>query len=159
MSTRCNILIEDGPHKIWLYRHHDGYPADTGANIAKVLKHLNIDRTSRASIFAPVTNALLAQRGPDYGRGDGPSILYEVTTEEHGDIEWRYDITRSPTGVVVIQVREFSWSRYHADYEFDQHRGWKIHSPRTVQAFRKYVAFELAAMRQRIKEFKRKQRA
>ena len=32
MGTRCNIKIETGDTMLWIYRHWDGYPAETGVD-------------------------------------------------------------------------------------------------------------------------------
>lgn len=98
MGTRASILIEHEPfinfedtdlkdsdisYHYWLYRHYDGYPAETGSSL----------------IFASnfVMQALLekdAINAAEYGRLLKKQILeedhYEKTSMMHSDIEWFY---------------------------------------------------------------------
>ena len=87
MATRSNILLADEHgNELWLYRHWDGYPACNGLRIAQILKRLGRNYGREYGTFAPLANALLAERDnrncPDY----------EITCGQHGDIEWLYEI-------------------------------------------------------------------
>ena len=75
MGTRCNIKIETGNTKLWVYRHWDGYPAETGVDLARKLVNV---KSSKEFI-----NKLLNDDA------------YEVTTGQHGDIEYLYNISFS----------------------------------------------------------------
>jgi hypothetical protein len=33
MGTRCNIRLTWGDNRLYFYRHWDGYPAETGADL------------------------------------------------------------------------------------------------------------------------------
>ena len=75
MGTRCNIKIETGNTTLWVYRHWDGYPAATGVDLARKLVNVK-----SANEFI---NKLLNDDA------------YEITTEQHGDIEYLYNISFS----------------------------------------------------------------
>lgn len=78
MSTRCNVIVKDKYREFWLYHHHDGYPEGVGADLVKRLKQ----GFERDADVAEVVNALVK----DY------KDEYEITTGEHGDIEYLYTI-------------------------------------------------------------------
>ena len=103
MSTRCNIKIKSGSTNIWLYRHCDGYLAETGYNLASTLAH--------CKGFKSFLDNLLNQRyEATLYRPAQP--VYEFTTEEHGDIEYLYsfEFDRStPKNVKVIVESCASW--------------------------------------------------
>ena len=80
MSTRANITINNGESKIILYRHYDGYPTDTGIDIANRIKRSK-DTSGLVSDFLDATFDSNGRK------------VYEITTEIHGDIEYDYEIT------------------------------------------------------------------
>lgn len=84
MSTRCNLILKYHDTTIYLYRHHDGYLSETGYDIAtRLINNLSINKFIR-SILSVHTD-------PDFVRDSKPQ--YEITTGEHGDIEYLYEIT------------------------------------------------------------------
>ena len=87
MSTRTNIIIEYGKTSIYLYRHHDGYLAETGANIHRVLS------AHKPSILqtTDILKDFLDQSYPKTEYRDSQPI-YEITNSVHGDIEFLYRI-------------------------------------------------------------------
>lgn len=85
MSTRTNILLTFGKSRLWIYRHCDGYPAETGADLVNALNTAIYDPTSAGRDVADrFLKVLMAQRYDD-GRQ-----VFELTTGPHGDIEWLY---------------------------------------------------------------------
>lgn len=91
MATRSNIFVKGGPFSIMLYRHWDGYLAETGAHLLETLKRAGLTgdlaRRHPDDCAAQYANHLLrCNNGPD--RFD-----YEVTTAIHGDIEHLYAVT------------------------------------------------------------------
>jgi hypothetical protein len=82
MSTRTNIIVKNGETKLFLYRHHDGYLAGAGADLAIEL------RKAGQNCTAFVAGLL----GKQYEATSycGPRPIYEVTSELHGDIEYAY---------------------------------------------------------------------
>ena len=86
MGTRCNIKIETGDTMLWIYRHWDGYPAETGVDLARKLVNVK----SAGEFITKLIN----------------DDAYEVTTEQHGDIEYLYNITFKtyPTWTAKIQA-------------------------------------------------------
>ena len=73
MSTRANIKLINGDSIIWIYRHSDGYPAETGHDLAEKLRKSCYD-------FNELTAGILKDDA------------YRITTEQHGDIEYLYTI-------------------------------------------------------------------
>tara|TARA_R110002124_G_scaffold46322_1_gene139190 strand:- start:2039 stop:2587 length:549 start_codon:yes stop_codon:yes gene_type:complete len=73
MSTRANIKLINGDSIIWIYRHSDGYPSETGHDLAEKLKKSCYD-------FHELTAGILKDDA------------YRITTEQHGDIEYLYTI-------------------------------------------------------------------
>jgi hypothetical protein len=84
MSTRTNILVTFGESTVYLYRHHDGYPSETGADLVTKLRGCE----GSADKFL---HALLAEQyeATSYC---GPRNIYELTSEVHGDIKWAYSV-------------------------------------------------------------------
>lgn len=97
MSTRCNIIIQNGKSRTFIYRHSDGYLTATG---------LDLQQKLRAKPTA--TQFMRALLGDMY---DATSYcdarpVYELTTEVHGDIEWLYLIDFDREGGVKIAAMQ-----------------------------------------------------
>lgn len=84
MGTRANIVIEHGASRVYLYRHWDGYLAETGADLARRLA----GRAGSASAASALLEELLAERYDDRPE----KRIYELTSEVHGDIEFLYRV-------------------------------------------------------------------
>lgn len=93
MATRCNIVIKDSINdsKITLYRHWDGYPAMTGADLVKHLVPALDAKNGGRGFRAFVTSLITAKCGGDGRDADKPQ--YEVTDQVHGDIEHLYEFS------------------------------------------------------------------
>ncbi len=103
MSTRCNIKIKSGSTNIWLYRHCDGYLAETGYNLASTLAHCKGFKSFLDNLLNQKYEATLYRPAQP---------VYEFTTEEHGDIEYLYsfEFDRSmPKNVKVIIESCANW--------------------------------------------------
>jgi len=103
MSTRCNIKIKSGSTNIWLYRHCDGYLAETGYNLASTLAHCKGFKSFLDNLLNQKYKATLYRPAQP---------VYEFTTEEHGDIEYLYsfEFDRSmPKNVKVIIESCANW--------------------------------------------------
>ncbi len=81
MGTRCNINIKMYNTNIWLYRHHDGYLSETGNNLV-----CNLIHSKDAQSF--LENLLNEKYEVDNLRP--ARKIYELTTSQHGDIEYLY---------------------------------------------------------------------
>jgi hypothetical protein len=82
MATRTNIVIELGSSRLYLYRHWDGYPAETGGDLVNKLSASGRNPTKfLASLMAEMDEATSYRAA---------SHVYEVTSDLHGDIEWIY---------------------------------------------------------------------
>jgi hypothetical protein len=92
MATRANIILRYGASEVYLYRHWDGYPSETGADILK--------KATEAGSLNGLLEALLSER-------DGGDRVYELTSGMHGDIEWGYAVEVARDGSLRFGVREF----------------------------------------------------
>ena len=85
MGTRCNVIIIGKGFQIVLYRHWDGYPAETGAALLSALEARNAAEAADGFGAAALVRHLLSQA--EGGRKD-----FEITDALHGDIEHVYQI-------------------------------------------------------------------
>ena len=100
MSTRANIKLINGDSIIWVYRHSDGYPAETGHDLAEKLRKSCYD-------FNELTAGILKDDA------------YRITTEQHGDIEYLYTIEFENYG--SIQSGEITFCcKKAADYDSNE---------------------------------------
>ena len=81
MGTRCNINIKNYTTDIWLYRHLDGYLSETGYNLACNLIHSKDAHTFLQSLLNEKYEA--SELRP-------AEKIYELTSSQHGDIEYLY---------------------------------------------------------------------
>lgn len=102
MSTRTNILIENKKTKLWLYRHYDGYLSATGHDLMINLIH-NKDVTS-------FVTSLLATNY-DACELHSKKAVYEVTSEQHCDIDFLYrfifDDRKGKVKIIIDQVSAY----------------------------------------------------
>jgi hypothetical protein len=95
MSTRCNVLITDGfGHKLWFYRHSDGYPRGVRPTLQKFMKWVKTGKIRNN--VGQATGWLVILGNEEYKAGSSPTQwkvgAYEPTTGQHGDIEYLYTI-------------------------------------------------------------------
>lgn len=88
MATMCNIKITDGRDTYFLYRHWDGYPAETGAHVLEVAETVSQMKGWNKGIAA--VNKFFRYLREDI-QGEMKSH-YELTDNVHGDIEHFYHI-------------------------------------------------------------------
>jgi hypothetical protein len=142
MATRSNLhIIDAAGNALWIYRHWDGYPACNGACIAKHIKRLSKGYARQSGSFAPLINALLAERFDDHA---GPRPVYEVTSGEHGDIEWLYEIQCKGSRVTITVT------------EIDHDDKRKVHGMMSEAEFRSFVAKEIGATIKRARAFRKR---
>ena len=120
MGTRCNVVINYGKTKLYLYRHWDGYYAETGDHLRNILFHSFSDGGyTKAAKF--INNLLAAKR--DVNKWDSPDKpQYEVTSQEHGDIEYKYTFTfmesfEQPVIVRMVCERAEYVKNLHGSYD------------------------------------------
>jgi hypothetical protein len=89
MGTRCNIVIEYGASRVYLYRHWDGYLAETGADLARKLQESGAKGGESPTQFL---QSLLDERYDKQSYEDKAKRLYEITDSIHGDIEYLYRV-------------------------------------------------------------------
>ncbi len=85
MSTRGNIVIKRGDDEIHIYRHWDGKPSITGADLLKICRDSNFD------VFGIIQS--MAREGQ-----------YELTQFKHGDAEYQYTIDIDRKNVEAIHI-------------------------------------------------------
>ena len=90
MGTRCNVIFrtEGGPD-VFIYRHWDGYPAETGAHLARLARVANRRGWSDGELLAAILTA--RESSPRMG-SSRRSPSYELTNGIHGDIEHVYTL-------------------------------------------------------------------
>lgn len=86
MSTRCNIVLRKGQTRIYLYRHCDGYLAETGAHLLETLRG-----------FPSSTGFLLTLLHSEFN--------YQITTDLHGDIEHVYELVWTDDGTQLAHAQ------------------------------------------------------
>ena len=93
MATRCNVILKDSKNdsKVYLYRHWDGYPGETGADLIKHLVPALDAKNGQRGFRAMLTSLVNAKRGGEGRDHDQPQ--YEVTDAIHGDIEHLYELS------------------------------------------------------------------
>ena len=97
MSTRCNIYIHDSRDgsSLWIYHHHDGYPEGVGRQLKDFLSDAD--------------NRLLRPEGMLEGLVYVYGDEYEETTNQHGDISYRYDIEITPV-LTTLTINRMSYT-------------------------------------------------
>jgi hypothetical protein len=85
MSTRANIVVSMGDSRVFLYRHCDGYLAETGADLLAKLRAAE----SATDFLRAVCSEMYEKQS--YERAARP--VYEFTNMLHGDIEHVYYIS------------------------------------------------------------------
>lgn len=160
MSTRTNIVIKHGDSTIYIYRHHDGYLAETGADLLTKLAavvgtpecHMSVE--GMADKFV---RSIFAEYYEQQSYETTPKAVYELTTELHGDIEHAYYIEFGEhfnTGPVSIRhaARPDNW--HSEDVEVED---WaRIAKRYSVDSFRAAVNKDREACNARIRELKAK---
>lgn len=92
MSTRTNILVTLGMTKIFIYRHCDGYPAETGADILEKLQTAGKQGFNGRFVPGNFIGALLGEMYEKQSYETCARHVYEITNDWHGDIEHAYII-------------------------------------------------------------------
>lgn len=103
MSTRANVIIKDAHTELYFYRHSDGYPECTGANLRRFVEGYKAgfmrDNAAQSAGWLIIDGHVeyLAQfkQGftgiPTADRFSGWKVgAYEPTTQLHGDVEYVY---------------------------------------------------------------------
>lgn len=141
MSTRSNVIVEDGFNRIQLYRHCDGYPGSEAGVLATL--ELALPYTWPFPRFeAADFSAAIVRAWKDQGGGniyiDGSVKGWERV---HGDTEWvyvikprkkakiRHGFIDSRTGEPIVEV--YDWH----DYWFDKANPLKV-KPRPILSVR-----------------------
>jgi hypothetical protein len=109
VSTRTKIIVKGGKFSLILYRHYDGYPAETGAHLLETPKACgmtgDLSRRHPDDCAASFVNRLLRTHCADSFGNGGVRFEYEVTTEIHGDIEHLYRVEFTNGGQVKVSHR------------------------------------------------------
>ena len=89
MATRCNVIVRlSADSTVILYRHWDGYPAVTGADLVTIARK-TFETCDVYSMGTALVRALLETKRGGYGR-DKDQPQYELTDSIHGDVEHVY---------------------------------------------------------------------
>jgi len=131
MSTRANIIIQNGEEKLWFYRHSDGYPEGTLPTLEKFLCYVkdgrirnnvgqaagwlvilgaqeyNYDKPWKDEKKAPASDLKFDDYQPGHDIGtDGWKVgAYEPTAwGQHGDIQYLYTVDLAKLTIEVKEV-------------------------------------------------------
>lgn len=148
MGTRTNVIIIGKGFQIVLYRHWDGYPGVTGADLVRVIDGCKSFATPAARQgygAAAVVRSLL-----DMKEADGVRSMFEITDALHGDIEHVYQI-HWPDG----HGSELSISHAEVSTEADID-GWRDLAKRyTLEDFRAMVNLERVKINARVEAMRK----
>ena len=120
MSTRANVIIKDGRSTVYLYRHSDGYPEVTGADLKAFVKDyqsgaMRLD-TMQSSGWLIVRGHKEYLEKPFTGKPDisdkfsGWKVgAYECTDQLHGDVEYIYIIDLVACELDAYQTKSGYW--------------------------------------------------
>lgn len=151
MSTRANIIVEQGSSILYVYRHCDGYPSELGADLL-----LKLRAAGNASRFI---ESLLAERYEKQSYEPAARPVYEVTTEIHGDIDYLYRVVfpdwaerRQEAEIGVLNLT------FRGGNEQLRGRAVRLHvAPIEQEKFREFVNGEIRAANSRLAELAAKQ--
>lgn len=114
MSTRANIIIQDGHDRLWFYRHSDGYPRGALPVLKKFMAAVKDGTVRNNACQAAGWLILLGAEEygvrPDFTRkhynddtrvSDWKVGAIEPTTEQHGDIEFLYTLDLKKKTITV----------------------------------------------------------
>jgi hypothetical protein len=97
MSTRANVVIIYGESRVYIYRHHDGYPAGLGVDLARKVQAAGHNPSK-------LVESLLAERYEQQSYETAPKSVYELTTDIHGDIEYVYRVVFEHGGGQGVRI-------------------------------------------------------
>lgn len=143
MSTRCNIVVSIGMSKLYLYRHHDGYLAETGADLAEKLKAVAGKPGARMSpegMADEFLKALLAEKYAKASYEKEPRSVYEVTNDFHGDIERCYWIYFGRGGLMSENEENFTIMYAARPRDYRELGRWIEASKSTFKNLAEFVA-------------------
>jgi len=149
MGTRCNVVVKLSPEsQVILYRHWDGYPAVTGADLVTIARR-TIETADPYSLGTHLLKALIAETRGGEGR-DADKPQYELTDSIHGDVEHVYTFTPwHPWGETVPEK--------NCSVEWRERSGWGEEAVWTVRTYpdldsfvRRCINPELSAFRSRL---------
>ena len=131
MSTRSNLIIEDGYTRIQLYRHWDGYPDGKGGvltTLGLAIPYAWPFPRFEASDFAAAIVRAWKPKGGGNIYVDGSPKAWELI---HGDVEWVYVIkprwlAKVKHGLIDTRASEplvkvYDWHKYCFD-KADPHK-------------------------------------
>lgn len=162
MATRCNIIVRIGQTIVYLYRHWDGYPAETGADLCTKLRaaeSLKVAGNSitREAIGSHLLLALLSEKRVGDGY-DADRAQYEVTTEIHGDVQWIYefDFTEAQREDLYIPITVRERPRFS---DWDDPSKWPVVYHKNTDEFAQQVNAERDLSNKRLAALARKDKA
>jgi hypothetical protein len=106
MSTRANVLINDGYDRLWFYRNSDGYPERTLPSLIEFMEGVSTGKI-RGNV-SQGAGWLIVIGHKEYDsrsyRDTWQVGAYEPTTDIHGDINFLYSIDLTKSTIVVSEV-------------------------------------------------------
>lgn len=147
MSTRTNIVIRSGESRVVLYRHWDGYLAETGRDLHNKLVSAGGTYGSDDRFL----RALLAEMNEATSYREATPV-YELTDCLHGDIEYLYVVEFPRQGEATV-----GWSEVGFNDDEDAARAAIVQRP--LAAFRADVNKAITEQNRRLLQLKQQQPA
>ena len=124
MSTRSNLIIDDGYDRIQLYRHWDGYPDGSGGVLATLELALPyawpLPRFEASDFAAAIVRAWKTSGGGNINI-DGSPKGWELI---HGDTEWVYLVKLAKKSVRTKPVLRETRTGEPLVEVYDWHKFW-----------------------------------
>lgn len=148
MATRSTVSVEAPSGSIHLYRHYDGGPWGNGVSLARLLRRFRLrpgaEWFERDQFATRLARRLLALPS---SRRQPESLAYDLTLDpaQHGDREWHWRVEAIGAGelrVSAFRVLHVAGDRQELRRAFSG----------SVAELRRWVAAELRAMRQRMRD-------
>lgn len=158
MSTSANIVICHGDTKLVVYRHWDGYPAETGADIITKLREAIKGDGYRRTTFAIVTDFVRSILNDTYEQQSyetKPKHVYDLMDVQTHGIEHYYVLNFRAS---VDDNGEDCVGIYHAARPLHFHdEGWmKQGTSLSLKLFTNFVNADRAQCNVRLRQMKAK---
>jgi hypothetical protein len=109
MSTRCVVTVIDPEKTFHVYRHHDGYPTTLSGVLATLPAALPLAWPLPRFEAMDFAAAIVAA----WKRPGGGGIYLTGSYTDHGDLEFRYEVTQKDRilKVTTYEMTDMGWKR------------------------------------------------
>ncbi len=104
MATRAVYTFTDEYNTFHVYKHYDGYESGAAEFIVKAFKFAwGLPRFEAADFAAAFIAA---------NKTGGGDVYFSTNWDDHGDLSYRYELSQSKNGQLIIRVFENTFSGY-----------------------------------------------